>query len=237
MTTKRKTTNKYQRYTCAQLVPFIKKWQKKHASLAKTASWKTTNGWTPKQQRAYIAAELKKAAIALRVVTLVQADLKLKALKYDIARQLGVTFNSSKVTSPAIKRLKSTRSQISKCVTVPGIVSKCSSFKVESFKNPTYVGFSTGTLGSSTMSAAYSKQTKTLKKEIQKLKQRNTFMKSQVAKFRREVAQMQRHYGTLSTQTPSWSVVNGKKVNQDVSNIVRFSNALNNAILKQRKVG
>ena len=77
-----------------------------------------------------------------------------------------------------------------------------------------------------------------LKKEITKLKQRNTFMKRLVAKFRKEVAQLQRHYGTLHSK-PRWKVVQNKKVGQEVSNIVSFSNALSNVFTKQqqRKAG
>lgn len=84
------------------------------------------------------------------------------------------------------------------------------------------------------ITAKYQSQAKALKKEISKLKLRNTSMKKLVAKFRKEVAQLQRHYGTFHHQKPR--LVHSrhtKKVGQEVSNIVRFSNALSNAFAKQ----
>jgi hypothetical protein len=84
------------------------------------------------------------------------------------------------------------------------------------------------------ISTKYKKQTVSLKKEIKKLKQRNSFMRNQVAKFRKEVAQLERHYGVLSNKKPRLSLVSNKKVGQDVSNIVRFSNALGNAVTGKR---
>lgn len=87
------------------------------------------------------------------------------------------------------------------------------------------------------LTSMHKAKTKSLKKEIKKLQQRNAFMRAQVAKFRKEVAQMERHYGSLkSVGTPRLRLVSNKKVGQDVSNIVRFSNALSNAV-KPRTFG
>lgn len=84
------------------------------------------------------------------------------------------------------------------------------------------------------ITAKYQSQAKSLKKEISKLKQRNASMKKLVAKFRKEVAQLQRHYGTFNHQKPRLvHSKHTKKVGQEVSNIVRFSNALSNAFAKQ----
>lgn len=252
MSKRKTTTNKYSKYTCAQLVTLIQNGQKRYVLLAKTPAWKTYNGWTPKQQRTILQRELKKVAAVLRAKTLILANVKLKALKLQIARRLGVTVNSSKVTSPAIKRLTLKCRVISNTKNHVTLAKTCSGFKVSSFKNPKATARVTKRYGSAsktsrnkrtvhsysvktaTITAKHKKQTKTLKKEIQKLKQRNTFMRSQVAKFRRDVAQLQRHYGSLSNHTPKWKVISNKKVGQEVSNIVRFSNALNNAFLKQR---
>lgn len=80
----------------------------------------------------------------------------------------------------------------------------------------------------------YKNQANALKKEISKLKLRNTSMKKLVAKFRKEVDQLQRHYGTFHHQKPRLvHSKHNKKVGQEVSNIVRFSNALSNAFAKQ----
>jgi len=81
----------------------------------------------------------------------------------------------------------------------------------------------------------YKNQAKALKKEIGKLKLRNLSMKKLVAKFRKEVTQLQRHYGTFHHQKPRLvhHSKHTKKVGQEVSNIVRFSNALSNAFAKQ----
>jgi len=85
------------------------------------------------------------------------------------------------------------------------------------------------------VTAKYKSQAKALKKEISKLKLRNTTMKKLVAKFRKEVDQLQRHYGTFHHQKPRLvHSKHTKKVGQDVSNIVRFSNALSNAFTKQQ---
>jgi hypothetical protein len=84
------------------------------------------------------------------------------------------------------------------------------------------------------VTAKYKNQANALKKEISKLKLRNASMKKLVAKFRKEVAQLQRHYGTFHHQKPRLvHSKHTKKVGQEVSNIVRFSNALSNAFAKQ----
>jgi hypothetical protein len=84
------------------------------------------------------------------------------------------------------------------------------------------------------VTAKYKSQAKALKKEISKLKLRNASMKKLVAKFRKEVAQLQRHYGTFHHQKPRLvHSKHTKKVGQEVSNIVKFSNALSNAFAKQ----
>lgn len=262
MSTKRKTTtNKYQRYTTVQLGSYARKLMTKYASLAKTPAWKTTAGKTPVQQRTWIVGQLKASTKVLRSKTLANIDDKLTTLKAQIANRLCLPVSSSKVTSSAIKRLIAKRRQISKVTSIPILVKACTGIKFSSFKNPKASSTRRTTTARRTTSKAkrtkktkqsrtttsasvtrkvaakYKKQTNTLKREIQKLKARNSFMKSQVAKFRKEVTQLQRHYGTLNNVKPRGQVVNLRKVNQDVSNIVRFSNALSNAIQRQRKAG
>ncbi len=247
MATKRKNTTSsktYQRWTHTQLASTARVWYKKYCTTAKKPVWSTSNGKTTVQQCATIASNLKTVCKFLRSKTVAAIDVKLKALKTQIANRMGIAVKSSKVTSSAIKRLTAKRMQINNCTKVAKLVTLCTGLKLSSFKNPSVGRRTTGYksqkswVGTNTKSVTskYKKQTKTLKKEIQKLKTRNSFMRSQVAKFRREVAQMQRHYGTLTNTTPKWKVIDSKKVGQEVSNIVRFSNALSNAIQK-RKVG
>lgn len=243
MTTKRKTTSmaKYQRYTRVQLASLARKWQKKYATGMKsfTAS-----------ERAAALRELKWIVKALRAKTIEQIDVKLNALKTQMAKRFDVAINSSKCTSAAIKRLIAKRRQVWTCEKIATLITVCSAFKVSSYKNPVgSAGYKSVTRTKTTrtktgmrkvsksVAVKYKKQTSTLKKEVQKLKQRNAFMRIQVAKFRKEVALMQRHYGTLNKAPKKGTVVNLKKVNQDVTNIVRFSNALSNAVSKQRKAG
>jgi hypothetical protein len=254
MSTKRKTSTgtRYQRWTSAQLASFAKKWQKKYVSLAKKTAKTVTGGMTPTQQRTVIQRELKWVAKWLRSKTIAQIDAKLAVLKTQIAKRMCCAVTSSKVTSMAIKRLIAKRRQISNCTKIATLVTICSGIKWSSYKNAVRAGYVTSkskmtkktkkvtkSVTTKYVAAKYKKQTSTLKKEIQKLKTRNSFMRSQVAKFRKEVTQLQRHYGTLTNKTPRGNVVSLKKVDQDVSNIVRFSNALGNALLKkqQRKAG
>lgn len=244
----RSTTRKYQRYTCSQLSSLARKWQKQYNSVAKLPVWKKIKGKTPAQQCTIIVKELRAIVKVLRSKTLKVIDTRVKTLKTQIARRIGVAVKSGRATSTAIKRLIVKRRKIVGCKKLAAFVRLCSTLKISSYKNgrtTTYVGkktkgraksYTTGT--KSVTTTKYKNQTKTLKKEIQKLKQRNAFMKRQVAKFRKQVSQMQRHYGSLKTNKP-WRVVKSKKVTQDVSNIVRFSNALSNAFLgkQQRKAG
>ncbi len=83
----------------------------------------------------------------------------------------------------------------------------------------------------------YKSQTKSLKKEVNKLKLHNTSMKKLVAKARKELAHLQRHYGITHHQKPrlvhSKPTKHSKKGKKEVSNIVRFGNALSHAFAKQ----
>ncbi len=213
---KRSPTTKYKNYTPTQLSTISRKCQKKvlMASL------------TPIQKIA-IKRELKWIAFYLRAATIQQINVKLKTLKTQMAKHYGVTVSSPKATSAAIKRLTLKLNQIQRCARVSALIKLCSDVKVSSYTNP-----KTNTTKTST--AKYKNQAKSLKKELSKLKQRNAAMKKLVAKFRKEVDQLQRHYGTFHQQKPR--LVHSrhtKKVGQDVSNIVRFSNALSNAFTKQ----
>lgn len=263
MTTKRKSTStaKYQRLSNAQLVTLIRKWQKRYVSLAKTPEWETTKGWTPKQLRVVLSREIKRATLVLRVKTLLLLDGKLKELKKQLAKHHDCTINGAKVLKAAvIKRLVAKRRQIAKTTNPATLTTLSAGLKVSKYKNSTIVtrtiskrkitakkrtAVKRSTVSKKRSSAKrvgkaagvkYKKETKTLKKEIQKLKLRNSFMRLQVAKFRKEVAQMQRHYGTLKNNSaPKLRVIATKQVGQDVSNIVSFSNALSNAILRQQR--
>ena len=192
----------------------------------------------------------------LRSKTFKAIDARVRTLKVQVAKRIGVAVKSTRATSTAIKRLIAKRRKIAGSKKLAAFVRHCSTLKLSSYKNPKSTGSvgrnttrrttsrgrtysTTGTTGSRSVTTKYKNQTKTLKKEIQKLKQRNSFMKRQVAKFRKEVTQMQSHYGKLKSKTTPWRVVKSKKVTKDVSNIVRFSNALHNAFSgkQQRKAG
>jgi hypothetical protein len=249
---KRKTTTmkktRYHRLTDKQLVSLIRKWQKNFASLAKTPEWKTVKGWTPKQRRAAFRREFPVLAAVLRFKILQKIDQRIVDLKTQLARQYGVSVNSPIVTNAAIKRLLAKRKQILGTKNHLTLATTCAALKLASYKNPTIrvtkakrkvakisKGKKRNAFANKVIKAKFVKQTKTLKKEIKKLKQRNSLMRSQVAKFRREAAQMQRHYGTLNSTKPRLSLVSNKNVKQDVSNIIRLSNALR-AVYKQPKV-
>lgn len=228
--TKSKTarTTKYKRTPGKSLATLVKTWQKK------LVSWtSTTKGTTVAQRRRVIQQEIKKVAQYLRVKTVAKINARIKTLKTQVAKRLNVAVTSTKVTSSAIKRLTAKGRQISNCANPRRLVKLCKGFKVTSYKNPKAKKKVSYTKKSTTKKTGnFKKQTATLKKEIRVLKQRNTFMQQQVAKFRKDAAQMQRHYGTLSNKTPHLRVVE-----KEVSNIVRFSNALNAAVSKQRKAG
>ena len=249
MRTKRKTTGRrvsktkrYARRTASsRLSSIARKWQRKFAALAK----RTTGRTTMAQKRKAIKQEITKVAKYLRQKTLAKIDTRLSTLKTQIARRLKVAVNSSKVTSSAIKRLNAKRRQISNCKTAKKLVALCKNFKVSSYKNPAKKSagkkhsavYKKRKTTKSKVSSGIKKQTATLKKEITSLKRRNSFMKKQVAKFRKEVAKLQAHYGTLNTKSPRWKVIESKKVHKEVSNIVNFATALNNAVKQQRKAG
>jgi len=224
---------KYARYTGMQLASIARKWQKKIVSLAKKApTWTSTKGSKIAKQRRVIQQEIKRVAKFLRAKTISKIDARLKTLKTEVAKRLKVAINSSKVTSSAIKRLNAKRRQISNCATAKELVKLCKGFKVSSYKHPARTKAKKTIKKSIKKTGSYTKQTAKLKKEISTLRQRNTYMQKQVAKFRKDAAQLQRHYGTLSPKAP-----NLKLVEKEVSNIVRFSNALNAAVSKQRKAG
>ena len=243
-TTKRKTsrTAKYKSTTGRHLATLVKKWQKK------LVSWTYTKGTTVAQRRRAIQQEIKKVAQYLRVKTVAKINARIKTLKTQIAKRLDVAITSPKVTSSAIQRLTIKCRQIGSCANPRKLVSLCKGLKLTSYKNPkyakkkatkktsykrvSYTKKSTTKKSTTKKTGSFKKQTATLKKEIRVLKQRNTYMQQQVAKFRKDATQMQRHYGSLSNKTPYLRVVE-----QDVSNIVRFSNALNAAVSKQRKAG
>lgn len=255
-TTKRKPSmTAYQRYEYKQLATIIRNWYKKYTKLAKTPAWKTTKGWTPAQQRVAFKREIARATFVLRNKLLKEIDLKIKTLKTQAAKFYCVSVNSPKCNTATVRRLNAKRRQISSTANVPAFIKVVTALKLASYKHPASFNSTsykkttvskkkkktknTGYRTASVLSLTkYRKQTKTLKKEIQKLKTRNSFMKSQVAKFRKEAAQLQRHYGSFNNQAPTkLRVITASQLNKDVSNIIRFSNALNNAVQKQRKVG
>lgn len=263
----RKTKNAYQFWTHLKLALAARRLQKKIAKFAKSPAVNTYKGMTTAQQRKAIEKELAKVSTFLRKNTVKSIDTKIKTLKKQVAKQLNVGIASSKATSPAIKRLTAKRSTVSKSKSLPALVKLAAALKLSTYKNPTVKRTKAKVKARRTIAkvkarrtisklkraktkatikrriisavsiAKQKKLTLTLKREIQRLKQRNTAMRKLVAKFRADVAQMQRHYGTLSTGKPNLRLVNSKQVGKDVSNIVRFNNALNNVFTKQRKAG
>jgi hypothetical protein len=250
-------TRKYQRYTTAQLCSIATQLQKTYSTVAKMPVWKKVKGTTTTKYCAKIVRELRAVVKALRKNTVVSIDAKIKTLKTQVAKRIGVAVKSSRATSSAIKRLVAKRRKFINCKKLTTFVKLCSGLKLSSYKNPSYKGYSkTGsskgytrktttarrktTRGTTkSVTTKYKYQTKALKKEIQKLKQSNSFMKGQVVKFRKQVAKLRRTYGTTSTKRPQWKIVKSKRATQDVSNIVRLSNALSNAFLgkQHRKAG
>lgn len=227
---KRSSTTKYKRYTPTELSTVARKWQKRVRMASVTSTEKTA-----------IKRELKWIAFYLRAATIQQINAKLKTLKSQMAKYYGVKISSPKATSTAIKRLTLKLHKIQECTRVSALIKLCSGVKLSSYTNPKAIKTvrkttrATRTSTTKASTAKYKRQAKSLKKEISKLKQRNAAMKKLVAKFRKEVDQLQRHYGTFHQQKPR--LVHSrhtKKVGQDVSNIVRFSNALSNAFTKQQ---
>lgn len=212
---KRRSKNKYTTWSTQKLIKTSRQWQRK--ALVKSL--------TPMQKIA-IKKELKLIALYLRTATIQQINAKIKTLKIQMAKRLGVTVSSPKATSAAIKRLTKQLEQIQYCARVLTLIKLCSDVKLSSYVNPKVT--------KRTTTSTYKRQTKAMQKEISKLKKRNAHMKTLVAKFRKEVAQLQRHYGTFHQQKPRLvHSKHTKKVGQEVSNIVRFSNALSNALSKQ----
>ena len=257
--TKRSKNTNYAHYTPSKLLSAAKKWQKKLVAYSKATAKKKINGKTIAAHKAAIQKEMKRIATKLGSATTKQIKAKIKALKTQISKK-GHTRSGLK-TSPAIKRLTLKYNQFKKSSKdALKLIKLHKGFKLSSFKNPLLkkkkTKAKTTTRRKSTAKrgatkriatgrkskrgrAVVSKATKakasSLKREITKLKQRNSSMKKLVAKFRKEVAQLQRHYGALSGKKTQLRLVHSKKDGKDVNNIVRFSNALNNAVTKQRK--
>lgn len=252
---KRTKATKYYRYTPVQLVSMIKSKKSEYDRVAKYPSYKKVSGKTPAQYCRKLEQEVHTIATALRNVTVASIKAKIKTLRTQLARAYGVKVSSSRTCSTAVRRLKAKLTKINSCRSITKLMTICKSLKLSSFKNPkvratattatrsTYKRRTTArrktaarrkTTARTKTAASVSKQSTALKREISKLKQRNTFLRRQVARFRKEAATLQRHYGTLSNK-PSWKVVKSKNVGKQVSNIVRFSNALSHAF--NRKVG
>ncbi len=259
MTTRSKRSANYTRYTYVKLCTIARQWQKQFATYSKMPAWKTVSGKTVAQHRVNAARELKKIALVLRTKTVQQCNDKIKTLKSQMATRLAVKVSSSKTNTSAVKRLKAKISQIQSCTRVSTCIKLCTGIKFTSYKNPKVSSprrGATATKRTSTRrktakrawglsrtrvtgrksSSKYKRQALTLKKEIRQLRQRNSFMKRVVAKFRNEVSRMRRHYNTLNRK-PRLRVITNKNVGKQVSNIVRFSNALGNAFSRQRKAG
>jgi len=250
----------YKRCTRTQLISLIKKYQKELYKVANCPEGtKFSGGKTKIQYGRAIKAQMKVIAQYLRSTTLKEIDWKLKTLVKQRATQLGLPMSSTRVTSSAIKRLKAKRRQIAGVSKISKLITFTKSFKLSTFKNPKFkakkvsgkVGrrvtskrrtksygksrYTRKTTGKKT-TTKYKTEGKKLRKEISKLKTRNTFLRKQVSKFRKEVGKMQRHFSSLNRTRGGWKVVKGGNVRKEVSNIVRISNALTNAI-EQRKAG
>ncbi len=236
---KRRATTKYTRYTPVQLCSTISKLQQNWVTVSQWPTWRKVQGVTVAQYRTAIQREIKTVARVLRTKTVQQVTAKIKTLKTQIARRNGVRVSSPKATSSAIKRLTAKLRQIRKATKVSVVVKVCSTVHVSKYKNPKNRTTTprVATTPTTKVSTKYRRQAKTLKREIRSLKRRNSFMRRLVGKFRRQVSRMQSHYGTLRNKPRRLKVIQGSRVGQEVSNIVRFSNALGNALTKQRTVG
>lgn len=259
-TTTRKTrTSNYKSYTPTKLIAAARKWQKKLEAFSKSTAKKKINGKTISAHKVAVQKEFKKIATYLNSATTKKISAKIKALKTQMAKHHKVKPTSRKATSPAVKSLTLKYKQFKKSGNnLFSLIKLHTGLKLNSFKNPiakkkkvkktatrtvkkTAVKrtakrrATTKSLITSKVTTTKSKtQAKVLKKEISNLKKRNVSLRKLVAKFRKEVEQLQRHYGASK---PRLTLVHSKQVGQDVNNIVRFSNALSNAVTKQRKVG
>lgn len=250
-----KIKTNYKRCTRKQLASLIQQYQRRLYFVARAAEWQTFGGKTRLQHGRVIKKHLKNVSKYLRSQILAEIDWKIRFLTAQMALRYGVPRTSKLATSAAIRRLKLKRRQIEKCVRISTLIMLARGLKLANFKNPkvskrTVSKRRLKTHGRRRTSgrrrprltkklgffaaAKYKFETNKLKREIKGLKDRNAFLRKQVVKFRQEAARMQKHYSTLNRTAPRWTVVKGGKFGKDVSNIVRISNALTNAI-EQRK--
>ena len=212
-TFKTKPITTYKSYTVAQLSSTISQLRKQCISTSKTG---TT------QQCGAIIREIKKVATVMRSKTVEQITAKIKELKTQMAKNLGVKVSHPKASSTVVKRLTAKINQINACPKVSTLTTFCTGVKLTSYKNPVVRATKRTTITKSKTShvhhAKYKKQTNALAREIHKLTKRNSFMRRLVNQFRKKVAKLQRSYKAPHAK-PRWNVVNSK----GVSNIVRFT--------------
>lgn len=252
-----RSTTTYKRYTPAQLASTIRQLQKQCLIVSKFPAWKRINGKTVQQICTAHIREIKKVATVLRAKTLQQVKVKIRTLKSDYAKKLGVKVSSPKATSIAVKRLKLKIRQIEQCRRISTLAKLCLGTKLSTFKNPkvssrrtTRTKTTRRTSGrrtsgkrrssarkskrttSTSVHAKYKRQTKSLKKQVHKLQKRNSFMRRLVNQFRRKVAKLQRSYRAANAR-PRWKVYKGGRT----SNVVRFNRGTTWNRQAQRRAG
>ncbi|HSX20334.1 MAG TPA: hypothetical protein VLG38_04335 [Gammaproteobacteria bacterium] len=234
-----KSVNTYKRCTPVQLAGTIRQLQRQFITASKTPDWKVVRGKSATQQCNAISREIRKVATILRSKTVQQINMKIRALKTQQAKNLGVRTSSPKASSTAVKRLKVKIRQINKCNRVSPLIKLCTGVKLSTFKNPVVRNKSrrtttatrrrTGTRSRRTTRARkttrrsgaahiYKRQARSLKKQVHQLKRRNSFMRRLVNQFRRKVATLKRSYRAAHAK-PRWKVYHGK----GTSNVVRFN--------------
>lgn len=243
-----RSTNTYKRYTPAQLASTIRQLQKQALIVSKMPTWKRINGKTVTQICTAHVREIKKVATVLRAKTLQLIKVKIRTLRTDYAKKLGVKVSSPRSASPAVKRLNLKIRQINQCRRISTLATFCTGVKLSTFKNPkvsarrtTRTKTTRRTTGkrrttsrkiSSGTHAKYKRQTKSLKKQVHKLQKRNSFMRRLVNQFRRKVAKLQRSYRAANAR-PRWKVYKGGRT----SNVVRFNRGSTWSKQAQRRAG
>lgn len=247
-----RSTNTYKRYTPAQLASTIRQLQRQCLIVSKMPTWKRINGKTVTQVCTAHVREIKKVATVLRTKTLQQIKVKIRTLKSEYAKKLGVKISSPKASSPAVKRLKLKIRQINQCRRISTLANLCTGVKFSTFKNPkvsarrttrakTAKRRSTSKRTTSRRKTArktsgshakYKRQAKSLKKQVHKLQKRNSFMRRLVNQFRRKVAKLQRSYRAANAR-PRWKVYKGGRT----SNVVRFNRGTTWNRQAQRRAG